>query len=192
MKSSARRFLAKFMKRIAIVLVVLTTLTAAVTNLDMLATIWSKHFGKLGEIPALVDAVNQTLPPQINSLVELELVQKPKNQSEPQVFDVYLKNKSGDDFLLTSVTYGIGFTYTSAGLNGSQKFFPDSSYTVPVNGINKQSLALSPPYLLKANSRGAIRFTFSSEDESLNSPLAFELYDSTGKQVAAVNGFFGQ
>ena len=192
MKIRTRRFLAKFRKRIAIGLVVLAGLGAVVTNLDKIATTWIKYFGESAEIVALVDAVNHSLPPPIRSNVELELVQSPKDQSDSQIFDVYLKSKSKDDLLLTSMTYGNGFSYLSAGINGSEKFLPDSSYKISVNGAGKQSVALSPPYLLKANSRGAIRFTFSSEDRTLSSALAFELYDSTGSKVAAVNRFFGQ
>jgi hypothetical protein len=192
MKTSLRRRFSKYKKRIALTLVCLTAFTAAVTNIDKLATLWSKHFGKTNKIEALSDAVNQALPPQFNRLVELELVQAPKNQDKSQVFDVYLKNKTNQDLLLTKMAFGAGFIYTSATINGSEKFFPNSSYQIPVRGPAKQSLALSPPYLLKAGSRGAIRFTFSPSDRPIDYPLAFELYSSSGVKVAVVNGFFGE
>ena len=192
MKASLRKRLSKYKKRVALVLVFLAVLTTTVTNLDKIATIWSKYFGKSNEIQALSNAVNQSLPSQFNPLVELELVQTPKDQDESQVFDVYLKNKTNKDLLLTKMVFGAGFIYTSAAINGSQKFSPDSFYQIPVRGPAKHSLALSPPYLLKAGSRGAIRFNFSPANKPIDYPLAFELYSSSGVKVAVVNGFFGQ
>jgi len=192
MKTNLRRRFSKYKKCIALTLVCLAAFTAAVTNLDKIATLWSKYFDKDNKIEALSDAVNQALPSQFNPLVELELVQAPKDQNKSPVFDVYLKNKTNQDLLLTKVVFGAGFIYTSAAINGSEKFFPDSFYQISVSGPAKQSRALSPPYLLKAGTRGAIRFTFSPSDRPIDYPLAFELYSSSGVKVAVVNGFFGQ
>lgn len=194
MKLRIRRFLTILKKPIGIVLLGLTALTVAVTNLDSLATTWVKHFGQSSEITALEDAINQTLAPPSPSAVTVELVQMPREQNDSQIFDVYLKNTSSDDILLTSLTYGSGFVYTSQGITGSEKFFPDSSYTIPVKGGSRHSAALSPPFLLKASSRSGIRFNFAPEDRPrrfASTTLAFELYDSTGQKVASVNGFIG-
>ena len=190
MKTSMRRRLTKYKKRIAIVLLALATITAALTNLDKIATLWAKYFGQPDEFESLSDAVNQALPPQFNSLVELELVQRPREQGDSQVFDVYLRNKTREDVLLSSAVFGVGFLHTSAGINGSEKFLPDSSYEILLKGSARQSIALSPPYLLKAGSRGAVRFTFSSADGPIRAPIAFELYASDGAKIAAINGFF--
>jgi hypothetical protein len=174
----------------------LATLTAAITNLDSLAQIWSKYFTKSTEIAALDNALNQpTLGTMPNSSVELELVQVPASQDEDaQVYDVYLNNKSQEDVLLTSLSYGNGYLYTSAdsGSSTSREFEPNASYTIPVQPHKTGTSALSPPYLLKRSSRGAIRFRFTSDSsEGAPAALAFSLLDSGGKKVASI-GVAGQ
>ena len=195
MRSRVWRRLRWVRKRLGVVLLGLAALTLAATNLDRLAAIWSKHFGPPDELAALEDAVNLPLMPvATSSVVEVELVQSPIDQDGSQVFDVYLKNTSSDDFLLTKVTFGRGVAYTSANLNISGKFFPDSSYTIRAEDDSKRSVALSPPFLLRAHSRAGIRLRFNleSQQSSVSTPIAFEIYDSAGAKIAAVNGLFGR
>jgi hypothetical protein len=194
MKTRFHQLLRKLKKHAVLLLGGLAAITLAVTNLDSLATVWNKHFGQSTELAVLDDAVNQpTLAPDTQSVVKLELVQAPKEQrGDEQLFDIYLRNTSSEDILLTKVLYGEGYLYAFAPIDqgGSHKFAPDSSYTLPVKSHSGESAALSPPYLLRRMSRGAIRFRF-TPDKNLNqfgvATLAFELFDSSGNKVAAVN-----
>lgn len=185
-----RQRIGRIKKRVVVLLAGLTAITLAAKNLDSLATLWSKYFTQSRDLVAFGNPVNQPLAPPFPSLVHVELVQTPKEQTSDHLFDVYLKNTGPEDILLTEVIYGRGYVYTSAGTvqRPSGKFSPDSAYVFPVNGHPKTTAALSPPYLLKGRSRAAIRFKFVPGDNlSALGTLAFELHDASGKRVAAVN-----
>ena len=184
------------MKRYGLlILTVLAGTAAAVTNIDSLANIWNKYFGKPPEIPALDQAFNLPNLRQVkNSGVSLELVQAPTEQnSDALIFDVYLRNESDKDLLLAKLAYGWGSPYFASatiGSTGSRPFSPDSSYEIAVQSNRKGDFALSPPYLLKSMSRAPIRFRFTRSDHAAfdSSDLSFSLFDSAGREVAAING----
>jgi hypothetical protein len=185
-------------KPVAIALAVLAATAAAASNVDTLASLWTKYVGDPSEFPVLEDAVNQPKGPLASSSVVLELVQAPKRQQDDQrLYDIYLRNTTGEDILLTNVRYGNGFQYTSAAPivhSESGKFLPEASYTILVKGPQGENVALSPPYLLRSSSRGAIRFKFTRDGSvgELAPTLAFELFDATGRKVAAVNALRGR
>jgi hypothetical protein len=174
---------------------VLGGITAAVTNLDSLANMWHKYFGKPSEIPALGQAFNLPGLRQVKSSdVSLELVQAPVEQtSYTLVFDVYLLNESRNDLLVTKLAYGFGLPYFASATidsSASRPFSPDSAYEISVQSNRKGDSALSPPYLLKGGSRAAIRFRFTRSDHAAfaSSDLSFSLFDSAGHELATING----
>lgn len=168
-----------------------TILTAAVINADALVDLWKKYFVRPSLAPlegarnAPRDLIYSTEP------VSLQLVQvAADSDSDERIYDLYMRNNTPDDLLLSEVRYGPGAVYLSAGasdVSGSTQ--PSAEYFVNAKS-RRGKVALSPPFSLKAMAPGALRLRMRAQ--RVDETLAFEIYTADGKLVASVNMILGK
>lgn len=182
--------LARVAKALAAAAPLLAGLTLFFTNLDKLGELWRKYFGPK-PIAELNDPRN--LPTDLfgsNAPVRVKLVQAADQEPNSRTYDLYLENSGPSDLLLSEVKFGPGAAYASStrtpGL--SKAALPNASYRVAAFS-GRGTVALSPPYRLRANQNGAIRLVIEtgSNEAASRGTVAFELYSADGEKVASIN-----
>jgi hypothetical protein len=165
---------------------VLAAVATAASNADTLLTLWQKYFGRASLSP-LEDARNAPRDLIYSSdPVSLELVQVAHDsESREQVYDLYMRNNTDRDLLLSEVRYGPGVAYLSMethGLSGTTE--PTAEYSI-TQREGSGSIALSPPFSLRAGALGALRLRMPLQNPMQTS--AFQIIAADGTEVAAVN-----
>ena len=171
--------------------VILGGVATAAKNAEELVALGNKYFGTSPLAP-LQKARNAPRGMLWSSPeVSLELVQTaPETKQGERLFDLYLRNNSDRDILLSEVKYGPGALYTSAGphdVSGAVQLSAEYSVTAQ---SRRGSVALSPPFSLKAGASGAFRIRMVTRKPS--EALEFELYAADGARVASVNHMLGE
>lgn len=181
---------ARVIKAVAAVAALVGALTLLLTNLDKLGELWRKYFG-----PQPIAELHRprNLPRGLFGAslpVQVELVQAADQDANGRAYDLYIENNGSIDLLLSEVRFGPGAAYASAseasGLSGAA--LPTAVYRVIASGSHG-TVALSPPYRLGANSKGALRVVIEAgaRHTAPHGTVAFELYSAGGDKVASVN-----
>jgi hypothetical protein len=185
----------RIVKVVVAVAPLLAGVTLFLTNLDKIGELWRKYFG---QEPIAELSSPRNLPTELVGSVEpveVVLVQAADQESSSRAYDLYLENKGPTDLLLSEVRFGPGAAYasTSGAPRVSGASLPDASYRV-VASSSRGTIALTPPYRLRANQDGAMRLVIEANKNSATNrgTIAFELYSATGEKVASVNRMIGE
>lgn len=125
------------------------------------------------------------------SIVVVESVQAPRIEFQfyDLWYDVYLFNSSKEDVLLVAIIYDSRTDIPHGDAMDSGPLLPNAKYEIPYEFGGSDRVALTPPYLLKAGSRGAIRFHFKPTEEidALPHWFAVDLVDSRGRRTRMID-----
>ena len=177
----------------------LAFLALVLANMQTLIDFWKRNFGEETTIKPLKGAIAMIIPTQERSPlrsntgtanrlpVQIESLQHPGEAPMDYefYFDVYLRNLSDRDLLLTSLDYKSaveiprGDTMPDAGA-----VVPNVMYNLTYKMGHRGSVALSPPYRLGPHALGAVRIKL-VPDHEVEMIHAFEawLVDSEGRST---------